>query len=132
MFLADKRIVHLLPKVLGKEFYKKHKQPMPVDLANPELQKEILRALRSTYMHFNYSDNCAVKIATTALNDRQAFENLITALPEIIKGVYGGADNIRKLHVKTADSTSLEIYNSEEAVEQENEEDEEDEDDDEF
>lgn len=30
------------------------REPMMVDLTASELQKEILRALRSTYMHFNY------------------------------------------------------------------------------
>ena len=32
LFLADTRILPLLPKLLGKTFFKKKKQPVPVDL----------------------------------------------------------------------------------------------------
>ncbi|KAI8149197.1 ribosomal protein L1/ribosomal biogenesis protein [Fennellomyces sp. T-0311] len=109
-FLADKRIAHLLPRVLGKEFYKKRKEPMPVDLRAEDLQKEILRAVRSTYMHFNYGKFYAVRIATTGQSDIQAFENCIEALPHILKGVVGGSKNIRSLQIKTSESMSLPLY----------------------
>lgn len=67
----------------------------------------------------------AIKIASTALNDSQAYDNFIEALPEIIKGVWGGADNIRSLHIKTADSTSLPVYEANvDTQESDNEEDE--------
>ncbi|KAI7875706.1 ribosomal protein L1 [Lichtheimia hyalospora FSU 10163] len=109
-FLTDRRITHLLPKVLGKEFYKKRKEPMMVDLTASELQKEILRALRSTYMHFIQGSYYGIKIASTALNESQAFDNLMTGLAEIIKGVPGGFDNIRSLQIKTAESISFTVY----------------------
>ncbi|KAL1933233.1 hypothetical protein VTP01DRAFT_7323 [Rhizomucor pusillus] len=112
VFLVDKRIIHLLPDVLGKEVYKKRKEPMPFDFSAADLQKEVLAAARSTYMHFNYGTCYALKIATTALNHFQAFENFINALPDIVKGVYGGSENIRSLQVKTAESASLPLYDA--------------------
>ncbi|KAG0331563.1 hypothetical protein BG004_001614 [Podila humilis] len=51
MFLADARVVTVLPKLLGKSFYLKKKQPIPVDLTKSDLKKEIARAIGSTYMH---------------------------------------------------------------------------------
>ncbi|KAI9277231.1 ribosomal protein L1/ribosomal biogenesis protein [Phascolomyces articulosus] len=126
-FLTDKRIAHLLPRILGKEFYKKRKEPMPVDLSKEDLQKEILRAVRSTFMHFNYGNFYAVKIATTGQSDVQAFENCMGALPHIIKGVYGGTKNIRSLQIKTSESTSLPIYDDGNANEDQDNEDEDEE-----
>ncbi|KAI9485108.1 ribosomal protein L1/ribosomal biogenesis protein [Zychaea mexicana] len=120
-FLTDKRIAHLLPRILGKEFFKKRKEPMPVDLTKEDLQKEILRAVRSTYMHFNYGNYYAIKIATTGQSDLQAFENCIEALPHILKGVYGGSKNIRSLHIKTSESTSLPVYEGGQKNEEEEE-----------
>jgi ribosome biogenesis protein UTP30 len=31
LFMADKRVVESLPKILGKVFYKKKKHPIPID-----------------------------------------------------------------------------------------------------
>lgn len=67
-----------------------------------------------------------IKIATTALNESQAFDNLMTGLPDIIKGVPGGLDNIRSLQIKTSESISFTIY--EKSIQQDQEEEEEDED----
>ncbi|RKP06446.1 ribosomal protein L1/ribosomal biogenesis protein [Thamnocephalis sphaerospora] len=51
LFLADDRIIPLLPRVLGKKFFDKKKQPIPVDLTKSNLKAEIMRACYSTYMH---------------------------------------------------------------------------------
>lgn len=51
MFLADARVVTVLPKLLGKSFFLKKKQPIPVDMTKADLKKEIARAIGSTYMH---------------------------------------------------------------------------------
>jgi ribosome biogenesis protein UTP30 len=51
MFLADARVVTILPKLIGKTFFLKKKQPIPVDMTKGDLKKEIARALGSTYMH---------------------------------------------------------------------------------
>ena len=53
MFLADARVITVLPKLLGKTFFLKKKQPIPVDMTKGDLKKEIARAIGSTYMHMN-------------------------------------------------------------------------------
>jgi ribosome biogenesis protein UTP30 len=68
LFLADDRVLPLLPKLLGKEFYKKKKYferdllfpnvsipvfriPTPIDLASPKkLKEEIETAISSAYL----------------------------------------------------------------------------------
>ena len=41
-------------------------------------------------------------------------DNLIEAIPDIIVGTKGGANNIRSLHIKTAESTSFAVYEAKE------------------
>lgn len=69
MFLADERVVPLLPKLLGRKFFEAKKcvllfmravsvltyprQPIPVNLTRKDLKGELERAISSTYMHQN-------------------------------------------------------------------------------
>ncbi|CAG8780023.1 10761_t:CDS:2, partial [Acaulospora morrowiae] len=54
LFLADNRITHLLPSPLGKSFFEKKKQPIPVELRKPQnFEKEIDKICGSTFMYFN-------------------------------------------------------------------------------
>lgn len=53
LFLADDRVITLLPPILGKAFYEKKRHPIPVNLVHSNLQKEIDTARNSTYMHLN-------------------------------------------------------------------------------
>jgi ribosome biogenesis protein UTP30 len=57
VFLADDRILPLLPKLLGKQFYEKKKLPLPVRLTRKDLKAEIEKALSST-MYFETSGTC--------------------------------------------------------------------------
>ena len=53
LFLADERVLPVLPPILGKTFFDKKKQPIPVDLRKKNLSAEIDRVLASTYLHLN-------------------------------------------------------------------------------
>ena len=71
MFLADDRVIPLLPKLLGKAFFNAKKfvcpsirvtpsltsnrsrQPVPVRLKRKDLKGELERAVSSTYFHQN-------------------------------------------------------------------------------
>lgn len=113
MLIAEKSIVTELYKVLGKEVYKKRREPIPIDLRKPDLQKEILRTAKSTYMNFHTGSCYAIRIATTAQDDKIAFENFMSAYEKIIQAVPGGETNIRSFQIKTADSVSLPVYDAE-------------------
>ncbi|RCH84992.1 Ribosomal L1 domain-containing protein 1, partial [Rhizopus stolonifer] len=110
MFMAEKSIVTDLYNVLGKEVYKKRREPIPIDLHKPDLQKEVLRTAKSTYMNFHTGSCYAVKIATTGQDDKIAFENFMSAYDKIVAATPGGYDNIRSFQIKTANSISLPIY----------------------
>ena len=48
LFAADARIIPILPKLLGKSFFKKKKQPIPVDLTKGDWGAQIRRATDAT------------------------------------------------------------------------------------
>ncbi|KAI8971429.1 ribosomal protein L1/ribosomal biogenesis protein [Mycotypha africana] len=113
MFMAEKSIITDLYKVLGKDVYKKRREPIPIDVYHPDFQKEVLRTAKSTYMNFHTGSCYAIRIASTRQTDTIAFENFTSAYQKIIAVIPGGEDNIRSLQIKTANSTSLPLYDAE-------------------
>ncbi|CAE6413595.1 unnamed protein product [Rhizoctonia solani] len=110
IFLVDERVVPMMPKLLGKIFFKAKKQPVPVNLQKKDVKSELERAVSSTYMHQNQGTCTSIKIAPTTFTSSQVLENLTTALPEIVKHIQGGWENVQSLHIKTSGSVSLPIW----------------------
>ncbi|KAJ7081595.1 ribosomal protein L1p/L10e family-domain-containing protein [Mycena belliarum] len=103
MFLADERVIPLLPKLLGVKWFEAKKQPIPVCLTRKDLKGELERAISSTYMNQNQGTCTAIKISTV-------LENLQAALPVIIKSIKGEWDNVQSLLLKTSQSAGLPIW----------------------
>ncbi|KAG0232648.1 hypothetical protein BGW42_007988 [Actinomortierella wolfii] len=112
LFLADARVIALLPKLLGKTFFLKKKQPIPVDMTRGDLKKEIARAIGSTYMHQTSGTCTAIKIGVTSQTPAEISANIETALPHIIEKIPKQWRNIQSIHLKTNDSIALPIFNS--------------------
>ncbi|EUC63366.1 ribosomal protein L5 [Rhizoctonia solani AG-3 Rhs1AP] len=110
IFLVDERVVPIMPKLLGKIFFKAKKQPVPVNLQKKDVKAELERAVSSTYMHQNQGTCTSIKIAHTTFTSPQVLENLTTALPEIVKHIKGGWENVQSLHIKTSGSVALPIW----------------------
>lgn len=114
LFLADERVVPLLPKLLGKPFFNAKKQPLPVCLTRKGLKSELENAVSSTYFHQNQGSCSSVKFGTVGFHDpTKLFNNLKTSLPLVVKSVKGGWDNIQSIHIKTNSSASLPIWSCE-------------------
>ncbi|KAL1743669.1 ribosomal protein L1p/L10e family-domain-containing protein [Schizophyllum fasciatum] len=110
LFLADERIIPLLPKLLGTKFFKAKKQPIPVCLTRKDLKAELERAVSSTYMSQNQGTQTSVKIGTASQKPAHILDNLKTALPAIVARIKGGWENVQNVHIKTSSSTSLPIW----------------------
>ncbi|KAG6919609.1 hypothetical protein DXG01_003473 [Tephrocybe rancida] len=110
LFLADERIIPLLPKLLGAKWFEAKKQPIPVCLKRKDLKGELERAVSSTYMNQNQGTCTSVKFAILSHTPKQILANLQLALPAIAKHITGGWDNIQALHIKTNSSASLPIW----------------------
>ncbi|KAF9898967.1 hypothetical protein BX616_003409, partial [Lobosporangium transversale] len=112
MFLADARVVAVLPKLLGKTFYLKKKQPVPVDMTKTDLKKEISRAIGSTYMHLTSGTCTAVRIGLTSQTPAEITANIETAIPHIVAKIPRQWKNIQAINLKTSSSIALPIFNS--------------------
>ncbi|TEB22766.1 ribosomal protein L1 [Coprinellus micaceus] len=110
MFLADERVVPLLPKLLGRKWFEAKKQPIPVCLTRKDLKGELERAISSTYMNQNQGTCTSIKIGNLTHKPQQIVANLQKALPTIVANVKEGWENIQALHIKTNSSVSLPIW----------------------
>ncbi|TFK39082.1 ribosomal protein L1p/L10e family-domain-containing protein [Crucibulum laeve] len=110
LFLADERIIPILPKLLGSKWFEAKKQPIPVCLTRKDLKGELERAISSTYMNQNQGTYTSVKIANLSHKPAQILANIKTALPAIAKNIHGGWDNIQSFNIKTNSSMSLPIW----------------------
>lgn len=118
IFLVDKSLVTMIPKVLGSAFYKRKKFPIPVDLTELEqdptaTKKHVENAILNTHMFFN-NGPC---VAILAGNSAQDQECLVKNAVAIVKGLdkiipNGGHENIKSLHMKSSDSISIPLFSS--------------------
>jgi len=113
LFLADSRIINYLPKLLGKAFFKKKRQPIPVELAvGSKIPKEIEKAKNSTYLFFGGGACNMVKIARTSFSTEEIVQNILTGVENIVKKLPQRWRNVQAIYIKTNESVSLPIFNS--------------------
>lgn len=113
LFLADDRIVPLLPKLCGSVFYKDRKFPVPVDVTNKkQLAQAIASAIASTYFLQNKGSCTSIKIGFLGRHTPQELvENLTAALPQVVSKLQGKWSNVQNIEVKTGRSAALPIWN---------------------
>ena len=112
VFLCDNRIYHLLPRLLGKEFYRKKKFPLPVNLSKKDLSDEINKALQCTLISVGQGSCSAIRIAHTGMNSEEIVSNIMEGVSEIAKIIPRGWTNIQSLNIKSPNSIALPIHTS--------------------
>ncbi|KAF7373440.1 hypothetical protein MSAN_00553700 [Mycena sanguinolenta] len=113
LFLADERVVPLLPRLLGVKWFEAKKQPIPVCLTRKALKGELERAVSSTYMNQNQGTCTSIKIASATHTPAQILENLRLAIPAVVGSIKGGWDNVKSLLVKSNNSAGLPVWTAE-------------------
>lgn len=108
LFLADDRILPSLPKLLGKTFFKKKKQPIPVKLAGKDWAGQVRKACGCTYMHMNGS-SMAIRIAKASQTETECEENVMATIENASMKIPGGFKAIQSLYMKSAESVALPI-----------------------
>ena len=114
-FLADDRIVCMLPKTLGRIFYNGPKKPVAFRFAQnkslaPNVEKRVKEAVESSY--FNLTGSCCtMRIARIGFSPEEVAANAIDAISEAIQHIPKGWDNVQAIHMKTGKSLALPIYN---------------------
>ena len=112
LFLADDRILPLLPPLLGKQFFKKKKQPIPVSLAGPrsDWAAEMRRATGSTSFVLGGGACSAVRCARSTQAAQQVVANILASAAGVAHYVPRGWSNIRAMYLKTNASVALPIF----------------------
>lgn len=108
LFLADDRILPSLPKYLGKTFFKKKKQPIPVKLAGKDWAGQVKKACNCTYMHMNGS-SMTIRVARASHSQEECEENVMETITHACKKIPGGFKAVQSLYMKSVDSVALPI-----------------------
>merc|ERR550519_2584386 len=111
LFLADARIIRLLPQFLGKPFYKRKKLPIQVDLNSKDLKGEVERAVMTVTLPLKHTGSCSsVSVGYISLSKDQLLENTLAVLKTIVDKYPGGWPNVRSVYVKSQSTPSLPLY----------------------
>lgn len=109
-FLVDARIIRLVPKFLGKPFYKRKKFPVQVKLDSKDLVKEVEKALSTSCLALAHTGTSScVTIGLTSMPEDQLCSNLVAAVRLLETRYPGGWSNIRALHLLSG-TDSLPFY----------------------
>ncbi|XP_077210317.1 uncharacterized protein LOC143845791 [Tasmannia lanceolata] len=110
LFFADERIIHLLPKLLGKEFFKKKKIPIPVDLTQKNWKEQIRKGCESTLLYLRTGTCSIVKIGRVSQGRDEIVENVMAAVEGISSIVPKKWANVWSFHLKSLESLALPVY----------------------
>ena len=112
LFLADDRILPLLPAVLGVKFFDKKKQPIPVDLSRTAKEKSVQAALRCTYMYVPTGSSLQVKVGRSSMSRQQVHENVMGVIGRLVERLPGKWKGVQMVGVKCGDSITIPVYQS--------------------
>ena len=111
LFLADAAVLPVLPQLLGKAFFRKKKQPIPVALhGKKDWKAQIRRACDATYAYLGGGTCVNIRVARSSFADEAVVENVlaaIAALPGVLPGKWR---SVQALYLKSAESVALPLY----------------------
>ena len=109
-FLVDARIIRLVPKFLGKPFYKRKKFPVQVKLDSKDLVKEVEKALSTSCLALTHTGTSScLTVGLTSMPEDHLCANLVSAVRLLETRYPGGWSNIRALHLLSG-TDSLPFY----------------------
>ena len=110
LFFAEKSIVPLLPRLLGKSFFKKRKIPVPVDLKKGSCKEQVERACSSAMLFMRTGTCSVVRVAKVRMERDEIVENVVAAIEGAVEVVPKKWGNVRSLHLKLLESLALPVY----------------------
>jgi len=76
------------------------------------VKRELEAAVGSSFLHLGAGNCFAVKVGRISFSSAEVAENVMLALSQILARVPSGAPNVQSVHIKTATSVALPLYNS--------------------
>ncbi|TVU00571.1 hypothetical protein EJB05_54034, partial [Eragrostis curvula] len=110
LFIADRAILPLLPRVLGKAFYSTKKAPIGVDFTRVGWPEQVRKVLGSSFLYLRTGTCSGIKVGRLDMEEEEIVENVIAAVEAAVEKVPKKWANVRALHLKAVDSVALPIY----------------------
>ncbi|KAL6847542.1 hypothetical protein ACP4OV_022568 [Aristida adscensionis] len=110
LFIADRAILPLLPRVLGKAFYSTKKAPIGVDFARVGWPEQVRKVLSSAFLYLRSGTCSGIKVGRLDMGEEEIVDNVMSAIEAAVEKVPKKWANVRALHLKAVDSVALPIY----------------------
>ncbi|XP_010475365.1 PREDICTED: ribosomal L1 domain-containing protein 1-like [Camelina sativa] len=110
LYFAERRLMPVLPKLLGKEFAKKKKNPIAVNLRHGNWKEQIEKACESALFFVGTGTCSVVKVAKLSMGRKEIVENVMESVNGIGDSVPGKWKNVRFFHIKLLESMALPVY----------------------
>jgi ribosome biogenesis protein UTP30 len=110
IFLADDRILPSLPKLLGKSFFRRRKQPIPIDMRAADLPAQIDKARKCTTLTLSGGSCLSIRFARSSFAVDAAVSNAKATLAGAMQHIPKGWDNVQAIFIKSADSVALPVF----------------------
>ena len=117
LFLCDSRIYKMLPKVLGRGFYRKKKFPYAVNImgkGEEGVREALFRGINSTYLMLGNGPHYSLPVGRSSFNLMDNVHNVMQAIYSVIAYILGAEipyEKVLSISLKTANSVELPIYN---------------------
>ncbi|CAL4929066.1 unnamed protein product [Urochloa decumbens] len=110
LFIADRAILPLLPRVLGKAFYSTKKAPIGVDFTRVGWPEQVRKVLHSAFLYLRSGTCSGIKVGRLDMEEEKIVDNVMAAVEAAVEKVPKKLANVRALHLKAVDSVALPIY----------------------
>jgi ribosome biogenesis protein UTP30 len=110
LFISDRAILPLLPRVLGKAFYSTKKAPIGVDFTRVGWPEQVRKVLGSALLYQRSGTCSGIKVGRLDMEEEEIVENVMAAVEAAAQKVPKKWANVRALHLKAVDSVALPIY----------------------
>lgn len=110
LFVADERVLPSLPKLIGKAFFKKKKQPVPVRLTGKDWGAQVAHACDATYLFWSGGSSLTLRVARASQSEDECVANVVAAVQGAMEHVPKKWAGVRSMFLKSAESVALPIH----------------------
>ncbi|KAG2325515.1 hypothetical protein Bca52824_008243 [Brassica carinata] len=112
MFFADRRVIPLLPRLIGKKFFSSKKLPVGVDLKHRNWKEQVERGCGSAMLFVRTGTCSVVKVGKLSMGREEIVENVMETLSGVVEVLPNKWKYVRSLHLKLSESVALPVYQS--------------------
>ncbi|KAL0082953.1 ribosomal protein L1/ribosomal biogenesis protein [Phycomyces blakesleeanus] len=111
IFFVDIRVVGQMKKVLGESFFGPNRAPIPIEIPRPKkINSTIIKHLKISSIMLSNGVTQSAKVGSLRMDEREAFDNVCSAIPGFVNIIKGGWENIMSITLKTDKSPELPLF----------------------